>query len=699
MAKFGWKYGINTRPGGPDKSIQFNTGSTFSGSAELTFDYATSILSASSAKVHILTASNLLVEGTQTIISSTHLVIQDPMIGLGFGTPTSHTGAVGDRGLVFGLAGDLNQAMIWDQTSGSFIFGKVGSQGPTDSALDILPSNFSTVRVGKLQSIGSISGSSISASGEVFAQTGLRTSGSLNVGSISGASISSSGEIFGQTGLRTSGSLKVANISGSGELFGTSLRTSGSVKVGSVSGSGEIFGATMAMSNTIIATGTITSKNRLAVSDGTNDMVRADMSSGDGRVRVMQSSGVPVTIIDVSGLSGSAGLTVGGPAVISNTLNVTGATSVKGNITSTNGNISTDNGNISVGGAGTWYKGPNGGIAISGYISGSGEAFAQTGLRTSGSLQVANISGSGEVFGTSFRTSGSIQAGSISGSTSINAGGEIIFSNDVSVSGSFTQAGGTSQGSITANGVITANAGVKATYVSASGEVFSQNGLRTSGSLKVANISGSGEVFGTSLRTSGSLQVDNISGSGEVFGTSVRTSGSLQVGKISGSGEIFGTSMRTSGSVTGSAISASTTIQGQISGSSVINHWVVISSGNKNLTAAESGKMIFMAAQTTASLPSPDTIGLNYHIIASQGFSNNPIKITASSPSDDLFGSFISADGGTNDTADNAYDGIQFTSASVRGDSLTIASDGSKWFVRGVSQNSGAIQYQTGPNP
>tara|TARA_R110000744_G_scaffold122073_2_gene226968 strand:- start:261 stop:1031 length:771 start_codon:yes stop_codon:yes gene_type:complete len=146
-------------------------------------------------------------------------------------------------------------------------------------------------------------------------------------------------------------------------------------------------------------------------------------------------------------------------------------------------------------------------------------------------------------------------------------------------------------------------------------------------------------------------------------------------------------------------MSASATIEGQISGSSMINHWVVISSGNKNLTAAESGKMIFMAAQTTASLPSPDTIGLYYHIIASQAFNSNPIKITGAVAADDFYGSFVSADGGTNDTANSAYDGIQFTSASVRGDSVTIVSNGSKWFARGVSEKSGAIQYQTGPNP
>jgi hypothetical protein len=73
----------------------------------------------------------------------------------------------------------------------------------------------------------------------------------------------------------------------------------------------------------------------------------------------------------VGSLSASSTLQAVGNTILGGTLNVTGATSVKGNITSTNGHISTDNGNISVGGAGTWTKGPGGGIAVSGYMSGS----------------------------------------------------------------------------------------------------------------------------------------------------------------------------------------------------------------------------------------------------------------------------------------------------------------------------------------
>ena len=65
------------------------------------------------------------------------MIIRDPVIGMGFGDETGETGSVGDRGLILGLAGNLNQAIIWDQTSGSFVMGKVGAQGPDQDAFDI----------------------------------------------------------------------------------------------------------------------------------------------------------------------------------------------------------------------------------------------------------------------------------------------------------------------------------------------------------------------------------------------------------------------------------------------------------------------------------------------------------------------------------------------------------------------------------
>ena len=93
-----------------------------------------------------------------TVISSSHLIVRDPIIGLGFGDGTDETGSVGDRGFIFGLAGDLNQAIIWDQTSGSFVIGKVGAAGPDADAFDIPTTSLSTVKAGAL-TVGAITGS------------------------------------------------------------------------------------------------------------------------------------------------------------------------------------------------------------------------------------------------------------------------------------------------------------------------------------------------------------------------------------------------------------------------------------------------------------------------------------------------------------------------------------------------------------
>lgn len=154
----------------------------------------------------VIVTGNLDVLGTTTTISSSHLVIQDPLIGLGFGSDSNptHTGAVGDRGFIFGLAGNNNQALIWDQTSGSFVLGKVNAQSPVDDAIDIAPADLSTFKVGAFRS------GDLSSSARVFGQ-GLETSGLLGVsGSIkNGSFVSSSGEIFG-TDMATSGDVEAS---------------------------------------------------------------------------------------------------------------------------------------------------------------------------------------------------------------------------------------------------------------------------------------------------------------------------------------------------------------------------------------------------------------------------------------------------------------------------------------------------------
>ena len=223
----------------------------------------------------VIVTGNLDVLGTTTTISSSHLVIQDPLIGLGFGSDSNptHTGAVGDRGFIFGLAGNNNQALIWDQTSGSFVLGKVNAQSPVDDAIDIAPADLSAFKVGALRS------ADLSGSGRLFG-FGIETSGHFAAsGTIkNGSFISSSGEIFGadlktSANVFASGTLSgsavrfsgaTADLSGSGRLFGFGIETSGHFAASGtirnssfVSSSGEIFGTDMATSGDVEASGSI----------------------------------------------------------------------------------------------------------------------------------------------------------------------------------------------------------------------------------------------------------------------------------------------------------------------------------------------------------------------------------------------------------------------------------------------------------
>ena len=48
-----------------------------------------------------------------TVISSSNLIIRDPVIGLGFGDASGETGSVGDRVLILGLAGNWLGPDFW----------------------------------------------------------------------------------------------------------------------------------------------------------------------------------------------------------------------------------------------------------------------------------------------------------------------------------------------------------------------------------------------------------------------------------------------------------------------------------------------------------------------------------------------------------------------------------------------------------
>ena len=183
VAQFNWAYvdgNVISGSGGPDGAVQYRTGTrTISGSSRFTFATSSNTLEVTGT-VNISGALN--VAGTTTTISASNLVIRDPIIGLGFGSGSTLTGAVGDRGLIFGLAGNLNQAILWDQTSASFVVGKVGTQGPHGTAYNIPGGDFSAFKVGSLKFIDNISGSGgVTIEGESILKGALNVTGATTV--------------------------------------------------------------------------------------------------------------------------------------------------------------------------------------------------------------------------------------------------------------------------------------------------------------------------------------------------------------------------------------------------------------------------------------------------------------------------------------------------------------------------------------
>ena len=574
MANYKWTY-IDTEVfmsgSGPTGSIQYRAGdennsARITGSSRLV--YATS---SDAIEFHgdINITGNLFVDGGTTSISSSNLIIKDPVIGIGFGTASAHTGAVGDRGFVFGLAGNNNQALIWDQTSGSFILGKTGATGPTETAFDIPFTDYSALKLSKLQFIQDLSGS-----GRLFG-TGIETSGLLAAsGTIKNKSfISSSGEIFSAAGLRTSGQASLSGtliVSGNAhigddkklylgvneDVFIQYDETGRDVLIisGSATRGIELSGSAIFVDANTIVSGVMAGPNSYLSIDTDGKFVltgtlEADAGGTDQHIQFNNSDAFggsanflwdDTNVRVIGNVSGSVKVHAGN-IVTSGDLDITGSLSGSSELFGTS--LVTSQ-----------FVQASGAIKNKSFISSSGEVFAVGGLRASGDIQATGTLTSAAVTSSGASTMGSLSVGNLSGSGRLFGTG-IETSGHLGVSGSIE------------NGLI----------ISSSGEVFSVGGLRTSGLLQVTGtvkntsfISSSGEIFGTVMTTSGPFQASGsieskyfISSSANVFGQILETSGDALISGsiknnsfISSSGEVFGKNLRTSGalSVTGSTL-------------------------------------------------------------------------------------------------------------------------------------------------
>jgi hypothetical protein len=215
------------------------------------------------------------------------------------------------------------------------------------------------------------------------------------------------------------------SLSGTTAQLTTGVETSGYLKVTGSSTLGALTATTYSGSSTIQSVGKAYFGHNVYITGGVQ-----------AQALVVANAGIMSTTY-----SGSSTLQAVGNVVLGGTLNVTGNTSVRGNIASTNGNISTDNGNISVGGAGSWNKGPNGGLAISGYMSGSTTLRLGTSLSASGDVAVTGSVHANKFYGdgsglTSVTADwGGTTTNAISGSSTLQVVGNTILGGSAHVSG------------------------------------------------------------------------------------------------------------------------------------------------------------------------------------------------------------------------------------------------------------------------
>jgi archaellum component FlaF (FlaF/FlaG flagellin family) len=96
-------------PSGSSGELQFVNSSGLLDAAQAFWD---------SANSKLFISGNLEVLGTETVIDSLHLQVEDRIIGLATGS--AGEGSAGDRGLIFLIDGETNPSFYWDESADEF---------------------------------------------------------------------------------------------------------------------------------------------------------------------------------------------------------------------------------------------------------------------------------------------------------------------------------------------------------------------------------------------------------------------------------------------------------------------------------------------------------------------------------------------------------------------------------------------------
>jgi hypothetical protein len=349
-----------------------------------------------------------------------------------------------------------------------------------------------------------------------------------NIGAATGTSLSVTGTVTADTAVNTGGTLSAAGTATVGNL----------ATGGTVSATSTVTGGNLATGGTVSATGTI---------DSSNTITGGNLATGG---TVSASSNITGGNVLTSGLISSTGDVTGGNLItagqVSATSDVHGGNLLTTGVVSATGTATV--GNVATGG----YVSATGNVTGN-YIIGNGSQL--TGV-TASSANAETLTGTfiaNNVVNSSLTSVGILNGVSVSGVANL---ANVTASGYVSATGTVTGGNIATAGTVSATGTVTGGNVETGGNVSAGGNVTGTN-LKTSGSG--GNITGNGNISaGGTISATGNITGGNIYTAGQVSATSDVHGGNLLTG-----GTVSATGTATVGNVaTGGYVSATGSVTG-----------------------------------------------------------------------------------------------------------------------------------------
>jgi hypothetical protein len=534
-------------------------------------------------------SGNLTVNGTQTIVNSTLVSIDDAIIRV------NSDGTIVDSGLEANINGVIKQ-LVYNTTNERWTVGSETFQAGTFLGnLTGTAANATVLQTSRFFSAsGDASATAVSFNGSANVDLALTlantavtagTYGSATqipqftvdskgrLTAASNISISTSFGVAGDTGTDTVNTGETLTVSGTANEIETAVTNNtitvgivsnptltGTVSVGSLTATGNVTGANL-VSNALVSAVTMTATGNVT---GGNLTTTGVTSTGTLTATGNVSAANVVSTGDVSGATGTfSGNVSANNLNVTNSISVgggtggsiTGANSITANyfvanqtITAT-GNIS--GGNLSTAGVVSFGTLSDGNLSIAGYTSNLFVSAASNELPTADTVKAyvdakataatANIAG-GTGTGSVDLDSQTLTIAGTSNQVATTASGQTItvaLTDAVTISGTMTAgnlttAGITSTGTLTATGNITganliSNALVSAVTMTATGNVTGGN-LTTAGLTSTGTLTTSGNAtIGSNLTVSGSLLSDDITAAAIAINGDATISGNLTV--------------------------------------------------------------------------------------------------------------------------------------------------------------------------